>query len=336
MSSDSSHRIPKDQAQVFQTWALPDIDSATGRIISSEEKRQQDAQAKQPKLNETIEVVEELVKLPTAQELEAITQQAQQEGYQLGLEEGMAKGLADGLAQGRTEGLAKIQAELEPELEQQIELLQQLSLQLSQAFTDQESVLQPLILQMVENLSRQFIGRALEQSSTMLLPLIEQAVKVLPAGAEQLVIEYNSPKPEELEQALNLGDVGWRLQENLELSLGSCKISSKYSSVEIDMEQRLEQLFQQFCAGSLGGQENYTAMAMDVDVNTPSSGNRGSEVSQASAASAVGENFESAEVGAVDDLGLGPAVEKIQPSGSSSSSAFDDDSDQNPENIIDD
>lgn len=264
MSSDSSHRIPKEKAQVFQTWALPDIDSATGRIIPSEEKRQQDELAKQPKANETIEVVEEVVKLPTAQELEAITQQAQHEGYQLGLEEGMAKGLVDGLEQGRAEGLAKIQAELEPELNQQIELLQQLSLQLGQAFKDQESVLQPLILQMVENLSRQFIGRALEESSAMLLPLIEQAVKVLPAGAEQLVIEYNSPEPEQLQQALNLGDVGWRLQENSELSLGSCKISCKNSSVEIDMEQRLEQLFQQFCAGSLGAEANYRAVESTI------------------------------------------------------------------------
>ncbi|RLM50092.1 flagellar assembly protein FliH, partial [Halobellus sp. Atlit-31R] len=101
--------IPKEQQSAYQRWELTSFGDERPSTQARRAAMAPPPVASEP---EPIETVPNVV-LPTAQELEAIREQARAEGYAEGLIEGRAAGHAEGYADGAKAGQAEAEGELE-------------------------------------------------------------------------------------------------------------------------------------------------------------------------------------------------------------------------------
>jgi len=244
-------RIVHDQANAYQTWSLPTFDEHDGHIIESAEKQQQDKVAAEVKNNEIVEDVVETVAPLTAAELDEITRTAQKEGYQVGYDEGHGQGLSAGMNEGLVKGEEEIRKKLEPELQRQAQLLSKIGSEMSTTFAQQQTELQPLLMDMVIGLAAQFIQSELQTSPKFLVGLIKDAVEALPSNGEDILIEINPEQRSLIAEHIKIDGVEWEIKDNPALGAWDCKVSTSVSLIKLDFQQRWQSLIEQFRAGRL-------------------------------------------------------------------------------------
>ena len=194
----------------------------------------------------------------TLEEIEAIRQAAYEDGFNEGKEAGFAKGLeegkleglqqghAAGLEQGEAEGLALGQSIIEEQASQWQSLINQLTRPLQQA--DQQVEQQLLWLAMT--LAKVLIRHEVHTSADLLLGSLKEAIKQLPCAAEGVTIELH---PDDLALVLKAygGEEecqkrGWTLVAEPSLQRGDLQLLSRTSSIDLILEQRIEQLLRNF------------------------------------------------------------------------------------------
>ncbi|MCV6626655.1 MAG: FliH/SctL family protein [Cellvibrionaceae bacterium] len=255
--------VAQPESGEVHSWVLPSFDAEQDQIIATEEKRRQDQAAAELGEDELVEETEQTVEPLTVQQLEEIRLQAHKEGYQAGYDEGHHQGLSAGLSEGHEQGEREVRQRLEPELQANTQLLADLGAQLVQVYAEQQQQLQPLVEQMVLGLARQFVEREVSQGTEFLQQLIKQGIAALPSNGEDITIEVNPQQRHALAAELFIDELNWQLQENPELGLWDCRISTRISQVRLDFEQRWQTLLQQFEQGRLQAQN------MPVDTPTP-------------------------------------------------------------------
>ena len=185
-----------------------------------------------------MEAVElEAVKPLTLDELEAIRQDAYNEGFSTGEKDGFHA------------GQLKAKQEADVVLQGKVAVLEQLMTQLFAPIAEQDQQLERALVQLVSQMSREVIRRELLADSSQLTQVLREALKLLPMGAGNVRIHIN-PQDFELVKALReRHEENWRILEDEQLQPGGCRVESEHSLIDASIETRLDlalkQLFEQ-------------------------------------------------------------------------------------------
>ncbi len=240
-----SELIRAKDVSAFDRWDLPSFEALASEPVyraepSAEELAAAAAAAEAALMAEQahMEDVElEAVKPLTLDELEAIRQDAYNEGFSAGEKDGFHA------------GQLKAKQEAEVVLQGKVALLEQLMTQLFEPIAEQDQQVERALVQLVSQMTREVIRRELVIDSSQLSQVLREALKLLPMGAGNVRIHIN-PQDFELVKALReRHEETWRILEDEQLQPGGCRVESEHSLIDASIETRLDlalkQLFDQ-------------------------------------------------------------------------------------------
>jgi len=196
----------------------------------------------------------------SANALAEITQQAHEQGYQDGLQKGKEEGLLQGhqtgyeqgLEQGAEEGKAQGLAQAQPEIEQRLALLDVLSEKLSEPLSLQQGAIEKSLVQLALTLAQKVIHTEISQNSQPLINAVRAGVKAI-GHAGHINIAVN---PQDLEALESVWDKEQRLKKDItfdvdaSIAAGDCYLETPTSSISINLEERVAQVFDDFLSQS--------------------------------------------------------------------------------------
>ncbi|MDZ5601572.1 flagellar assembly protein FliH [Pseudomonas sp. RP23018S] len=235
MSSKEQHPsdlIRAHDLQGVDVWTLPSFDPAPPPAPAQAPEAVPDTVE-----DEIAEVPIEEVQPITLEELEAIRQEAYNEGFATGEREGFHS------------TQLKVRQEADAALAAKLSSLEQVMQQLLEPIAEQDTQIERSLVHLVSHMARQVIGRELRGDSSQITQVLREALKLLPMGAENIRIHLN---PQDFEVAKTLRErheERWKLVEDEALLPGGCRIETAHSRIDASMETRLEkavaQLFDQ-------------------------------------------------------------------------------------------
>jgi len=169
----------------------------------------------------------------TAEQLEAIQQQAWQEGFE----------------QGRRDGLEAAEQETAERIRYLDRILQEMAAPLDELDERVEEELASLAMAV----ARQLIRREIKTDPGQIIGVIREGVKLLPVTAGNIQLELHPEDAVLVRELLNLGegdDRSWHISEDPTLTRGGCRISNATSRIDATLETRINQVV----AAVLGGE----------------------------------------------------------------------------------
>lgn len=164
------------------------------------------------------------VALPTIEQITAIQEQARQEGYHAGHAEGMAAG---------HEQAAREAARLQ-------KLADTFSTELAKA----DEVISQQVLDLAVDLARALLKSALAVRPELVLPIVREAVRYLPALHPPALL-YLSPDDAALVKE-RIGDeltkMGWLLTHDTQLEAGGCRVETANNQIDAALPTRWQRL----------------------------------------------------------------------------------------------
>ena len=166
---------------------------------------------------------------PTANQVQMVQKDAYDEAFE--------QGKKAGFQQGYLEGKGKAEAELNQSLQSLRLLCETLDKPLEQMDDEVEANLAELTLA----IAKQLVRREIKTEPGEIVAIVRQAVSALPVSARHPTIFLH---PEDIQLvrsalAINDDDNGWRLEEDLLLSRGDCKVQTESSYIDATIEARL-------------------------------------------------------------------------------------------------
>ncbi len=219
---------------LFDRWSLPSFDDGSDSAAPAQEDDVRNGE-REPAVTaaEVEEVAAEDVKPLTLDELEAIRQDAYNEGF--------ATGEKDGFHAGQL----KAKQEAEVALAGKLAAMEQLMSQLFEPIAEQDQQLEVALVELVGHMARQVIQRELSCDSSQIRQVLREALKLLPMGAGNVRIHLN-PQDFEMVKALReRHEESWRLLEDDALLPGGCRVESEHSRIDASIETRLSQALKQ-------------------------------------------------------------------------------------------
>jgi flagellar assembly protein FliH len=222
--------IRAKDVNVFDRWALPSFDPLGA---TPEEPESADETVPDEELSRSEDVPVEEVKPLTLDELEAIRQEAYNEGFSTGEKDGFHA------------GQLKARQEADAALALKLNSLEQLMAQLLEPIADQDRNLEHAMVTLVSQMAREVIQRDLLIDSSQIRQVLRDALKLLPMGASNVRIHIN-PQDFELVKALReRHEETWRIVEDSDLLPGGCRIETEQSRIDASVETRLGQAISQ-------------------------------------------------------------------------------------------
>lgn len=216
----------------------------------------------QPEQPEEIAEPEEEIKPLTLEELEAIRQSAYEDGFAEGKEQGFTagfdegkqqgqeKGFQDGFEQGQQEGLAQGQHQIDERVAQWEALMERMAKPLHEL---DEQVEQQLVWMSMQ-LAKSILKTEPHIAPDLLLTALNDGIKLLPSAETGVSIELNPDDLAMVQEAYSeeaCENRGWRLMPNPAMNRGDLSMVSDTSSIDLFLEQRIEQMFRQFMRQNL-------------------------------------------------------------------------------------
>ena len=230
-----SELIRAQDIGVIDRWALPSFDphvedAAIAPASAAGEVGDEAAQAEQA---ESEDVALEDVKPLTLDELEAIRQDAYNEGFSTGEKDGYHS------------GQLKAKQETDAALASKMLAVEQLMQQLFEPIAEQDQQLEVALVNLVSHMAREVIQRELNSDSSQIRQVLREALKLLPMGAGNVRIQLN-PQDFEMVKALReRHEESWRIVEDDALLPGGCRVESEHSRIDASIETRLSQALKQ-------------------------------------------------------------------------------------------
>jgi len=178
---------------------------------------------------ESEEVPLEEVQPLTLEDLEAIRQEAYNEGF--------AAGERDGFHSTQM----KVRQEAEAALQAKLQALEQVMTHLFEPIADQDIQIEKSLVELVKHVSREVIRRELTMDSTQIEKVLREALKLLPMGAANVRIFVNPQDFEQIKQLREKHEESWRIQEDDVIQPGGCRIETEHSRIDATMETRIAQ-----------------------------------------------------------------------------------------------
>lgn len=188
-----SDTVAKGHLTAYQRWELPNFDV-----------KQKGVEA------------EPAVVLPTAEEVEHLRQQAQDEGYQAGYAEGAQK------VRDEAQRLAEMIGALDRELQQ----------------VDQQVAQNLLDLSM--EMARQMLQQALKTKPELLLGIVNEAISELPHFNQHahLILHPADAELVRSQMGEQLIHAGWKILEDAQLERGGCRVETAHSQIDASLATR--------------------------------------------------------------------------------------------------
>lgn len=236
MSGPQRRIIPSEELTEFQRWqfnSLLDTPAMPAESIDLQPPEEIElakviADELQPEVEPVLvdeepasdESVNHAMPYPTAEEIEAISQQAHEEGYQAGLAEGRA------------------QAELE------LQQLRPLLAQITETCQHTEGALADAVLELALLVAQQMVGDELRQHPKQLLAPIREALAAIPTASNPSKLFLSPADLQLLQQDLHyeLADDVWRLVADEQLMTGSCRIETPNTQLEFSLASRWKKI----------------------------------------------------------------------------------------------
>ena len=173
--------------------------------------------------------VEDETSLLTVEAIEALQQEAQQEGYKAGFEEGRQAGFKAGQEAG------------EKDISQKLAYLQQILTGLQSPLADLDQQIEHDLVNLSITMARQLIRRELKQEPEHVIGAMRAALQALPISDRQLKVYVHPQDLSIIQKGLSLdGDEGqWRWLEDPLLTRGGVKIETANTMVDATVEARL-------------------------------------------------------------------------------------------------
>jgi flagellar assembly protein FliH len=231
----ASELIRAKDLGAFDRWALPSFDDGAGAAEQVAEVQVDDAQAavEQSGHGDVEDVPLEDVKPLTLDELEAIRQEAYNEGF--------ATGEKDGFHAGQL----KAKQEADAVLADKLAGLERLMSQLFEPIAEQDQQLEVAMVNLVSHMARQVIQRELNSDSSQIRQVLREALKLLPMGAGNVRIHLNPQDFEAIKALRERHEESWRILEDDAMLPGGCRVESEHSRIDASIETRLEQALKQ-------------------------------------------------------------------------------------------
>jgi flagellar assembly protein FliH len=177
---------------------------------------------------------------PTAQELEAIHQQAYEEGYEKGKQEGFEFGHKEGLNQAKHE-LQRYTTKLDRLLET-----------FEQPLHNLDNQVEKELLALVIAIVKQLVRREVKSDPNLIVGVVREALSVLPISSRNVRLLLHPEDAELVRDVYALGDteVGWHLIEDPVINRGGCRVVTDTSQVDATLESRLASLIAPLLAGA--------------------------------------------------------------------------------------
>ncbi|MHB0975495.1 MAG: flagellar assembly protein FliH [Thiobacillus sp.] len=164
------------------------------------------------------------VVLPTIEQISAIEEQARQEGFHAGH--------AEGLAAGRQEA-AREAARLR-------DLAEAFSVEVGKA----DETISRQVLDLSVDLARALLKSALAIRPELVIPIVKEAVRYLPA-LHQPALLYLNPEDAVLVRD-RIGDelakLGWQLADDTQLECGGCRVDTASNQIDASLPTRWQRL----------------------------------------------------------------------------------------------
>lgn len=181
-------------------------------------------------------------KPPTAGEMQALQKEAYDEGFNLGRKEGRTRGYNQGLQ------------EAQEKLNEKVNLFQGLLELLAQPLTELDDEVENNIVELTLQIARHLIRRELKSEPGEIVAVVREGLSALPVSARNPRI-YLHPEDAELVRStlsLNNDDHNWRIEEDLLMVRGDCRIETESSRIDASIEARLSAI----AANILGGERD--------------------------------------------------------------------------------
>jgi flagellar assembly protein FliH len=238
----------------FDRWAIPSFDP---EVETPPEPEPEPAPAVEAEQVQVEEVAVEDVKPLTLDELEAIRQDAYNEGF--------ATGEKDGFRAGQLKAKQEADAALAGKLAQ----LEQLMGHLMAPIAEQDQELEKALVNLVSQMTRQVIQRELASDSSQIRHVLREALKLLPMGASNVRIHIH-PQDFELVKALReRHEESWRILEDDSLQPGGCRVESEHSRIDASVETRMAMALKQLFEQQRAQATNPPEADIEVDLEAP-------------------------------------------------------------------
>lgn len=252
------NRIPFEEIETAKVWSLPALNN--GKVVPSVKKpggSREENKGRDDKKSGT-EIIEEVpaakIKPLTAEQLQQIATQAEEEGRERGYQEGVQKGYAEGEKKGLMKGEQKAYSEIKAGLEEQKKRFQQIADALLDPLATQDNRLENIVLDMAVHLAKHLLNRELTDDPSSLFHLVERAIGTLPAGAKNIRIFLHPDDVELAHEAFAHLGRNWTFYADAKMSRGGVRLETDQSLVDYSVEQRLRLMLEQ--ANFLGDLDN--------------------------------------------------------------------------------
>ncbi|MCL9781890.1 flagellar assembly protein FliH [Vibrio sp. S4M6] len=247
-------RLNEDDAVKEATvWGLPDYGAEEAKIAKDTAMNYDPGWVP----NFETEAPEEPKEL-TEEDIEAIKQNAFQEGlhqgqeagfkqgYDKGKEKGLEEGQKEGFEIGHKEGLDASQ-EL---IQQQVQNFVSIANQFAQPLELMNAQVEKQLVDMVLTLTREVVHVEVQTNPQIILDTVKQSVESLPITGHQITIKLHPQDVEIVEQAFPQDQLelrNWTLLSDPALNVGDVQIEAGESSVNYQMEERIRTVLSNFC-----------------------------------------------------------------------------------------
>jgi flagellar assembly protein FliH len=166
---------------------------------------------------------------PTANQMQALHKDAYDEGFNMGHKEGLERGYKEGSDKARVEA------------QQLFAKLQALFNSLAKPVTQLDDELEANIAELTLAIARQLVRREIKIEPGEIVAVVREAVQALPISARNPTIYLHPEDMQLVRNALSLGedDKAYRLEEDLLLTRGDCRVETESSYIDASIEARL-------------------------------------------------------------------------------------------------
>ncbi|WPC06599.1 flagellar assembly protein FliH [Pseudomonas benzenivorans] len=253
----ASELIRAKDLGVFDRWALPSFDSGdeASERAAEEQPGDHESGVAQVSQGEVEEIPPEDVKPLTLEELEAIREEAYNEGFSTGEKDGFHA------------GQLKAKQEADAALAAKLAGLEQLMQQLFEPIAEQDQQLEVALVNLLSHMARQVIQRELISDSSQIRQILREALKLLPMGAGNVRIHLNPQDFETIKALRERHEEDWRILEDDSMLPGGCRVECEHSRIDASIETRLEQALKQLFEQQREQVTNPVAADLQIDLD---------------------------------------------------------------------
>lgn len=180
-----------------------------------------------------VEDGDEEVRPLTAEQIEAIRQEAYKEGFE----------------QGKRDGVEAGQKEVDASVQRLGQIMQALSEPLNAV---NEGVEEELIA-LAMAVARQIVRREINQDPQQIIAVVREAMSELPSAARNVRIYLHPDDAALVREAFSTEEeetAPWKIVEDMVLTRGGCRIESNTSRIDASVEKRLNSIMAEMMGGS--------------------------------------------------------------------------------------